>query len=161
MLNHFSHFFLPSYRNRLLQLPEADEAQRVAEVKGWSAETTEVKYNDYVLLVLIFDLFIDLFVPFAAVCPTSVQRSLDSTMLLSVAMSNDRWTQSWTYGGEWAAKRAFCVITLYALEIKALFFKARFVANLDDYKCVACCKRFYSCGETIKKHEVSFFCPTL
>ena len=56
-----------------------------------------------------------------------------------------------------AAKRTFCVITLYALEIKALFFKARFVANLDDYKCVACCKRVYSCGETIKKHEVSFF----
>ena len=60
-----------------------------------------------------------------------------------------------------AAKRTFCVITLYALEIKALFFKARFAANLDDYKCVACCKRVYSCGETIKKHEVSFFCPIL
>ena len=56
-----------------------------------------------------------------------------------------------------AAKRTFCVITFYVLEIKALFFKARFVANLDDYKCVACCKRVYSCGETIKKHEVSFF----
>ena len=60
-----------------------------------------------------------------------------------------------------AARRTFCVITLYALEIKALFFKARFAANLDDYKCVACCKRVYSCGETIKKHEVSFFCPIL
>ena len=58
-----------------------------------------------------------------------------------------------------AAKRTFCVITLYVLEIRASFFKARFVANLDDYKCVACCKRVYSCGETIKKHEVSFFCP--
>ena len=56
-----------------------------------------------------------------------------------------------------AAKRTFCVITLYALKIRASFFKARFVANLDDYKCVACCKRVYSCGETIKKHEVSFF----
>ena len=49
------------------------DAQRMSEVKRWSAETAEVKYNDYVLLVLIFDLFIDLFVPFAAVCPTSVQ----------------------------------------------------------------------------------------
>ena len=49
-----------------------------------------------------------------------------------------------------AAKRTFCVITLYALKIRASFFKARFVANLDDYKCVACCKRAYSCGETIK-----------
>ena len=56
-----------------------------------------------------------------------------------------------------AAKRTFCVITFYVLKIRALFFKARFVANLDDYKCVACCKRVYSCGETIKKHEVSFF----
>ena len=56
-----------------------------------------------------------------------------------------------------AAKRTFCVITLYALKIRASFLKARFVANLDDYKCVACCKRVYSCGETIKKHEVSFF----
>ena len=56
-----------------------------------------------------------------------------------------------------AAKRNFCVITFYVLEIRALFFKARFVANLDDYKCVACCKRVYSCGETIKKHAVPFF----
>ena len=56
-----------------------------------------------------------------------------------------------------AAKRTFCVITFYVLEIRALFFKARFVANLDDYKCVVCCKRVYSCGETIKKHEVPFF----
>ena len=56
-----------------------------------------------------------------------------------------------------AIKRTFCVITLYALEIRALFLKAMFVANFDDYKCVACCKRVYSCGETIKKHEVSFF----
>ena len=34
-----------------------------------------------------------------------------------------------------AAKRTFCVMTLYALKIRALFFTARFVANLDDYKC--------------------------
>ena len=56
-----------------------------------------------------------------------------------------------------AAKRTFCVITFYVLEIRALFFKARFVANLDDYKCVVCCKRVYSCGETIKKYAVPFF----
>ena len=56
-----------------------------------------------------------------------------------------------------AAKRTFCVITLYALEIRALFFTAAFVANFDDYRCVACCKRAYSCGETIKKHAGSIF----
>ena len=56
-----------------------------------------------------------------------------------------------------AAKRTFCVITFYALEIRALFFTAAFVANFDDYRCVACCKRAYSCGETIKKHAVPFF----
>ena len=59
-----------------------------------------------------------------------------------------------------AAKRTFCVITLYALKIRALSFEARFVANLDDYKCVVCCKRVYSCGETIKKHAVPFFLST-
>ena len=57
-----------------------------------------------------------------------------------------------------AAKRTFCVITFYVLEIKAFFFKARFVANLDDYKCVACCKRAYSCGEIKKNmYVVPFF----
>ena len=49
-----------------------------------------------------------------------------------------------------AAKRTFCVITLYALKIRASFFKARFVANLDDYKCVACCKRVYRVRVQIK-----------
>ena len=50
-----------------------------------------------------------------------------------------------------AAKRTFCVITLHALKIRALLFKARLVANLDDYKCVACCKRVYTCREIQKK----------
>ena len=61
----------------------------------------DANYVRYILVVIILDISMGLFVPFAAVCPTSVQRSLDSATLLNVAMSNDRWTENWTYGGEW------------------------------------------------------------
>ena len=40
-------------------------------MKGGSAETTDVKYDDYVLSILTFDLFIDLFVPFTALIRTT------------------------------------------------------------------------------------------
>ena len=56
-----------------------------------------------------------------------------------------------------AAKRTFCVITLYALEIRALFFIATFVANFDAFRCVACRRRVYSCREIIKKRGGSIF----
>ena len=51
-----------------------DEAQGVMEAKGCSAEDTDVKHNNYVLVALTLDSSIGLFVPFAAVCPISVQR---------------------------------------------------------------------------------------
>ena len=43
------------------------------------------------LLVLTFDSFIDLFVPFTAVCPTL--SPFDIATLKSIVLSSDRWTE--------------------------------------------------------------------
>ena len=53
------------------------------EVKGLSTEATDAKHDDYILMALTLDSSIGLFVPFAVVCPTSVQQSFDSATLLS------------------------------------------------------------------------------
>ena len=71
------------------------------EAKRWHWDSPDTNYVRYILLVIILDLSIGLFVSFAAVCPTWVHISVDSTMLLNVALSNDRWTENWTYGGKW------------------------------------------------------------
>ena len=75
--------------------------QGVMEAKRWHWDSPDTNYVRYILLVIILDLSMGLFVSFAAVCPTWVHISFDSTMHLSVVLSNDHWTENWTYGGKW------------------------------------------------------------
>ena len=65
------------------------------EAKRWHWDSPDTNYVRYILLVIILDLSMGLFVSFAAVCPTWVHISVDSTTLLNVALSNDRWTLDW------------------------------------------------------------------
>ena len=91
-----------AYRRIFTKLDEPTRyEQGVMEAKRWHWDSPDTNYVRYILLVIILDLSMGLFVSFAAVCPTWVHISFDSTMHLSVVLSNDHWTENWTYGGKW------------------------------------------------------------
>ena len=71
------------------------------EVKGWSSEATDVKYNNYMLLALIFDWFIELFVPFTSLCPNLSPISFD--IATSQKRRNVKWNRIliWTQSSKW------------------------------------------------------------
>ena len=50
---------------------------KTEKVNGRNSETTEAKYNDYTLSLLIFDSFTQLFVSFTALCPNLNPISFD------------------------------------------------------------------------------------
>ena len=69
---------------------------KTEKVNGWNAETTDVKYNNYMLLALIFDSFIELFVPFTSLCPNLSPTSFDVATLLRSRDVKRRRIQVWT-----------------------------------------------------------------
>ena len=71
------------------------------EVKEWITEATDVEYDDYTLVALILDSYIEPFVPFAAVCPIfspMIIWQYNAQMHCAVKWNMD---SCWTYSGEW------------------------------------------------------------
>ena len=87
------HFYFYFYFYFQLLAPQTARKLKVFdEVKGWSSEATDVKYNNYMLLALIFDWFIELFVPFTSLCPNLNPPSFD----IATSQKCIRYYINWT-----------------------------------------------------------------